>query len=194
MSECKRPIPESYWVEPERFLAGEYPICAYDERIRQRLDSFLDFGITTFIDLTDPDELPPYLPLLAEQARYYEYEVQHKRFTIPDHTVPAPEVMQNILNEIDASLAAGRKIYVHCFGGIGRTGTVVGCYLVRHGYTGQGALRQLAEWWQEVPKSRIWPFTPETKGQIKFVLNWDESDPHPSPYHPRRGLPGRERE
>jgi hypothetical protein len=179
MSECKRPIPESYWVEPERFLAGEYPVYAYGERIRQRLDAFLDFGISTFIDLTDPDEQPPYLPLLADQARYYECEVQYKRFAIPDHTVPTPETMQTILDEIDASLAVGRKIYLHCWAGIGRTGTVVGCYLVRHGYTGQGALQQLAEWWQEVPKSRIWPFTPETEEQIEFVLNWDEINPHP---------------
>ena len=27
----------------------------------------------------------------------------------------------------------GRKVYVHCWGGVGRTGTVVGCYLVRQG-------------------------------------------------------------
>ncbi len=175
MSELKRPILESYWVEPERFLAGEYPGHAYGEQLRQRLDAFLDFGITTFIDLTDPDELPPYLPMLAEQARYYESEIRYKRFTIPDHNAPAPETMQAILDEIDASLAAGHKVYVHCWGGIGRTGTVVGCYLVRHGHTSQGALGQLAEWWQEVPKSRIWPYTPETKEQIEFILNWDNS-------------------
>jgi protein-tyrosine phosphatase len=181
MSEGKRPILESYWVEPERFLAGEYPAYAYGEPMRQRLDAFLDFGITTFIDLTDPDELPPYLPLLAEQARYYESEVQHKRFAISDHNAPTPEVMQSILDEIDASLAEGHKIYLHCWGGIGRTGTVVGCYLVRHGLSGQEALERLAEWWQEVPKSRIWPYTPETQEQIEFVLHWDESDPHPSP-------------
>ena len=179
MSEHQRPIPESYWVEPERFLAGEYPAYAYGERIRQRLDAFLDFGINTFIDLTDIDELPPYLPLLSEQASYYASQVQHKRFSIPDHNAPAPEVMQNILDEIDASLAAGHKIFLHCWGGIGRTGTVVGCYLVRHGLSGQEALERLAEWWQEVPKSRIWQHTPETKEQIEFVLHWDETDPHP---------------
>jgi hypothetical protein len=196
MSEHQRPIPESYWVEPERFLAGEYPAYAYGERIRQRLDAFLDFGINTFIDLTDIDELPPYLPLLSEQASYYASQVQHKRFSIPDHNVPTPEAMQAILDEIDASLAAGRKIYLHCWGGIGRTGTVVGCYLVRHGRTGQEALRQLAEWWQAVPKSRIWPITPETKGQIDFVLNWDESNLTPDPISdPHSGpFPGRERE
>jgi hypothetical protein len=174
MSERNRPIPESYWVEPGRFLAGEYPGYSYGEQLRRRLDAFLDFGINTFIDLTDPDELPPYLPMLTEQAGYYDIDVRYKRFTVADHRVPTPETMQAILYEIDSVLDAGRKVYVHCWGGIGRTGAVVGCYLVRHGLTGPQALAQLAEWWQEVPKSRIWPHTPETGQQMDFILNWDE--------------------
>lgn len=174
MSELNRPIPESYWVEPGRFLAGEYPGHTYGEQLRQRLDTFLDFGINTFVDLTDPDELPPYLPELVEQAQYYEIEIQHKRMTITDFDIPTPEMMKTVLEEIDSALAAGRNVYVHCFGGIGRTGTVVGCYLVRHGHTGQEALNQLAQWWQDVPKSRFWPRTPETNQQIKFIRNWKE--------------------
>jgi len=189
MSDLNRPIPESYWVEPGRFLAGEYPAHEYGEPLRRRLDSFLDFGIDTFVDLTDPEELPPYLPVLAEQARYYEVDVLYKRFSVNDHSVPARESMQAILDEIDSSLAAGRKVYVHCWGGIGRTGTVVGCYLVRRGLSGQGALAQLAEWWQGVPKSRLWPVTPETRRQMEFVLNWDEDSPSPRSLSSPEGTP-----
>ena len=177
MSKNNRPIPESYWVEPGRFLAGEYPGHAYGEGLRQRLDSYLDFGINTFIDLTDPDELPPYLPLLKEQAAYYNIDIRYKRFTITDFGVPTRETMQAILDEIDASLAAGRKVYLHCWGGIGRTGTTVGCYLARHRKTGQQALAQLADWWKDVPKSRLWPHTPETERQAQFILEWKESSP-----------------
>jgi hypothetical protein len=175
MNDLERPIRESYWVEPGRFLAGEFPAHAFGEQVRQRLDRFLDLGIDTFIDLTDPDELPSYLPILEEQASYYGMDVRHKRFTITDHSIPGHETMRAILDEIDTALAAGRKVYVHCWGGIGRTGTVVGCYLVRHGHTGEKALEQLAEWWQAVPKSNIWPHTPETRQQMGFILNWDES-------------------
>ena len=181
MSERDRPIPDSYWVEPGHFLAGEYPGQDYGEFLRRRLDAFLNFGIDTFIDLTDPDELPTYLHILMEQAGYYDLEVRYKRFTIRDNSVPSPEDMQAILDEIDSTLATGRKVYLHCWGGIGRTGTVVGCYLVRRGLTGQEALVQLAEWWHGVPKSRIWPHTPETRGQMEYILNWDENLPSPRP-------------
>jgi len=174
MTQRERPIPESYWVEPERFLAGEYPAHGYGEQLRKRLDAYFDFGINTFIDLTDSNELPFYLPMLKEQAAYYEMDIRYKRFSISDHDIPTIETMQAVLDEIDTSLAEGRKIYLHCLGGIGRTGTVVGCYLVRHGKTGQQALAQLAEWWKDVPKSNIWPSSPETKRQMQFVLNWKE--------------------
>lgn len=179
MSDLNRPIPESYWVEPGRFLAGEYPAQDFGEGLRRRLDSFLDFGIDTFIDLTASGELPPYLPVLVEQARSYDIDVRYKRLSITDHGVPPHEHMQSILDEIDASLAAGRKLYVHCWGGIGRTGTVVGCYLVRRGLSGQEALAHLATWWRGVPKSRLWPYSPETRRQMEFVLGWDGGDPHP---------------
>jgi predicted protein tyrosine phosphatase len=187
MSELNRPISESYWVEPERFLAGEYPAHAFGEQLRQRLDAFLDHGINTFIDLTDADELPSYLPMLQVQALDYEVEIHYKRFTITDHGVPTPETMRAILDEIDSALAAGRKVYLHCWGGIGRTGTTVGCYLVRHGRTGPQALQQLAEWWKDVPKSRIWLHTPETKRQMDFILNW--SEPSPRPLSSPKGAP-----
>jgi len=188
MSELKRPIPESYWVEPGRFLAGEYPAYLQDVKVRQRIDAFLDLGIDTFIDLTDPDELPSYLPALKEQAGYYDIDIHYKRFTITDHGLPTTKTMQAILDEIDAALAAGRKVYVHCWGGIGRTGTTVGCYLVRHGHTGQQALAQLAKWWQEVPKSRIWPYTPETQNQMDFILNWHDSPlPGGAPFRDEKG-------
>lgn len=170
-----RPISECYWIEQGRFLAGEFPGHSTTvELLRQRLDGFLDFGINTFIDLTNPNELVPYLTTLEDQAKYYDMEIQYKNFKITDHDIPEPDLMETILDEIDSSLAAGRKVYVHCWGGIGRTGTTVGCYLIRHGLTGQQALAQLAEWWKDVPKSRFWPHSPETDRQMDFVLNWRE--------------------
>ena len=84
--------------------------------------------------------------------------------------------MANILDTIDMSLQEGHKIYLHCWGGIGRTGTTVGCYLVRRGKTGEEALRQLAEWWQKVPKSQYHPRSPETHEQAEFIRTWAEYD------------------
>ena len=176
MTESTRPIPESYWVLPGHLLAGEYPGQYDDELARKRLDEFLEAGFDTFIDLTQPDEMVPYAGLLSEQAQAYDVKTAYYRFPIGDFGLPTIAEMNSLLNMIDEALQAGRKIYLHCWGGIGRTGTTVGCYLVRHGKAGSEALDQLAAWWRSVPKSRYHPHSPETSRQMDFILHWADHD------------------
>jgi len=176
MENPNRPISESYWVEPGRLLAGEYPGHSDDEHARKRIAALVKAGFNTFIDLTKANEMSPYLNILIEQSQAYHVNVKHQRFPIRDFGLPTPEQMLSILDMIDAELQAGKKIYLHCWGGIGRTGTTVGCYLVRGGKTSEEALRQLAEWWKSVPKSFYHQHSPETYEQMEFVRNWTQHD------------------
>jgi hypothetical protein len=176
VKELRRPIPESYWVLAGRFLAGEYPGSFDQEATRGRAEAFLEAGFAAFIDLTAPeDELLPYRPVFEAQAIARASDIDYRRFPIPDLGLPTDEQMTAILDAIDAALASGRKVYLHCWGGVGRTGTAVGCYLVRHGRTGTQALEQLAEWWQEVPKHTYFPRSPQADAQVEFIRRWRES-------------------
>lgn len=177
MKAIRKPsLPECYWVIPGRFLAGESPGRFEEELTRKRIDSLLEAGINLFIDLTGPNEATPYSGILHEQAAVYEIHAQHRRFSIQDFGLPTPDQMNAILNAIDEGLQAGRNIYLHCQGGIGRTGTTVGCYLVRRGKSGEEALQQLSTWWQQVHKSSLHPHSPETPEQVDFVRHWAASD------------------
>lgn len=170
------PIPESYWVENGQFLAGEYPGKYEEDLTRKRLDALIETGIDTFIDLTQSGEMFPYQEILREQAATYGVNVTHQRFPIGDFGLPTSKQMNDILNTIEAGLQAGRKIYLHCWGGIGRTGTTVGCYLVRQGKSADEALDQLAAWWRGVPKSQVHPHSPETREQVAFIRSWAVRD------------------
>jgi hypothetical protein len=174
-----RPILESYWVVPGRLLAGEYPAQLNEEVTRNRLAALIEAGFNLFIDLTQPDEADealPYREALLETAHDRNMPVTHLRFPIGDFGLPSPEKMNLILAAIDEGLRSGHKIYLHCLGGIGRTGTTVGCYLVRQGKSGADALDQLATWWRRVPKSRYHRRSPETTAQVDFILNWAQHD------------------
>jgi Swiss Army Knife protein, DSP-PTPase phosphatase domain len=170
-----KPILDSYWVKPGQLLVGEYPGHYEVHQARQRLSAFLEAGFTNFIDLTNLNELIPYESILMELARPSNLNAEYTRISIQDGGVPSYETMNRILNTIDDALGKGRKVYVHCWGGVGRTGTVVGCYLVRHGMTGEQALRQIANWWMEVPKHIYHQTTPETEEQAEFIRNWSDS-------------------
>ena len=165
------PIPDSYWVVPGRLLAGEYPGSLDDDKARRKVCALLSAGVTVFLDLTTQRELlEPYASFLEEEANALARPARYERLAIPDQTAPAPDLMVAILDKIDTALGAGQTVYVHCWGGIGRTGTVVGCYLVRHGMCGQQALRELARLRQGTPDAR--KSSPETLEQKEIVLNW----------------------
>ncbi len=170
--EPARPIPECYWVIPGRLLAGEYPGARLESQAEKKLRAFLGAGIRSFIDLTQPGELDPYDGLLSALSAELGLEAVYERRTIQDLDVPEPEVMRGILDAIEKNLAATKPLYVHCWGGIGRTGTVIGCYFVEQGMTGEGALEKLAAHWQTVPKSSYYINSPQTEDQRSYVRDW----------------------
>ena len=173
------PVPFSYWVLPGRFLAGEYPGHAAEAVARARIAALLGAGIRSFVDLTEPrDGLEPYDLLLAEPSAG---TARHLRHGIRDVSVPRRKSdMVAVLDAIDAELAAGRAVYVHCWGGVGRTGTVVGCWLARHyGDSGRaipwpdGSFRDFAALWAACPKA-AYRQSPETPEQRDYVARWRE--------------------
>jgi len=179
MTDYPRPIADSYWVETGRLLAGEYPGKFDQELTRKRLDALIEAGFDTFIDLTKPNEIFPYTNVLFEEAKAYDIQAAYHRFPIGDFGLPTLEEMNVLLDRIEESLEAGHRIYLHCWGGIGRTGTTVGCYLVRQGKTADEALDQLSNWWRTVPKSQYHPHSPETPEQVDFIRTWAEHDHKP---------------
>ena len=166
----------SYWLPSRRILAGEYPGHWANDGARSRLRRFLDVEVTAFLDLTRPEDgLEPYRPLLLEEAEKRGVEVVHAPMPIRDMGVPPIEGMRAILDRLDEWVAAGRTAYVHCWGGIGRTGTVVGCYLVRQGFDGATALATVQQLYETTGKHLTTdPRSPQTGEQRRFVLEWRE--------------------
>ena len=177
-NEAIRPIPNSYWVIPGRFAAGEYPGAVDSGAAASKVGAVLDAGIDCFVDLTEQGELLPYRFIAEDDARRLGRNVKWARYPIADVSVPrSPGEMAGILDAIDSALAQGRNVYLHCWGGVGRTGTVVGCWLVRHGRTGNEALAELRELWRGVEKLRYRPVSPETREQREYVRQWAELSP-----------------
>ena len=179
MPRTRGPLPNSYQLPDGRLIAGEYPGDRNHAPAREKLGALLDAGVTCFVDLTEAHELRPYDGILAEEAAARGVRARHVRLSIVDVSVPsAPEQMRAILDAIDAELRTGGKVYVHCWGGVGRTGTVVGCHLVRAGMSGDEALARVAALFRSMEKYPRRRRSPETDEQDAYVRSWREPPPN----------------
>ncbi|HEX9708218.1 MAG TPA: ADP-ribosylglycohydrolase family protein [Steroidobacteraceae bacterium] len=168
---ARSPLPNSYWVEPDRILAGDHPSAAGLEATSGRLRRLLDAGIDFFIDLTETGELESYERFLTAPSA--KRKAAYVRKPIRDHGVPeSAEMMHEILAALDGALAEGRRVYLHCRAGIGRTNVVAGCWIANQGGSGEDALERLNRQWRGSARSRSWPSVPETEAQAEFVRSW----------------------
>ena len=170
LEDLPRPIEMCYWVVPGRLLAGEYPRNLDEPSSMEKLARLTDAGVSTFIDLTEEGEgRKPYAHLLNGPS--------HERFAIRDQRVPATdELTKAALDAIDRHLEAGETVYVHCWDGVGRTGTIIGSWLSRHYEPGQAALDRLRELWKDNPKSGWRPRSPENGEQERYVREWGDGN------------------
>ena len=167
----EHPIPNSYWAVPNKLVAGEYPASRFsDDLTRHNLSKLLEAGVSFFLNLTQPGELVSYEKLLMGEAKRWDKLVEHRQIPIRDRNCPSKEIMIEILDTIDGVIKKRRVVYLHCWGGIGRTGTVVGCHLVRHGMAGREALLKIESLRAETPSG--WLESPETDEQCEMVLSW----------------------
>ena len=183
-----RPIDNSYVVPGTLLVAGEYPGMRFGTpaSIRDaKLQQFLDAGITAFVDLTHPDDpLDLYAGRLQELATERGMKVVHDYLSIVDMDVCDNAFMTQVLDTIDARIAEGHRVYVHCWGGVGRTGMTVGCWLVRNGRTGDEALQDVRSLFATMSHAKVSYFgpdgSPQTDAQRAVVRAWAETHPGPT--------------
>ena len=161
-----RPLPNTYWVIPGRLLAGEYPGDPDPSQSQERLARLRQAGIDSFVDLTEEWELPPYHPLLAKHVQYLRSPIVDTR--VPNNVAQTRELLAAIRD----GLAHGRRVYVHCRAGIGRTGLVIGCFLAEEESDGKAALKTLNRLWRQSERSAAWPKVPQTAEQATYIRGW----------------------
>ena len=163
----QRPLHQSFHVD-WNIYAGEYPGDKYGKKAEEKIEQMTHFGVRHYIDLTEEGELRPYSQLLPKGTTY-------TRFPIRDCDVPSSiDDVEKLIRHIQKlSKRNDGYVYIHCWGGVGRTGTIVACYFAENN-SFEKAMQLLRKQFSEMPKSSH-RTTPDTNEQINFVKKYKES-------------------
>ena len=172
------PPEKTYWIVPGKLMAGAYPAHPKDKEHRETIRSLHQCGVTDFINLILEEEtgmgglsFRRYIQDYQKSAPS-DWAPEMHRFPLVDEAVPAQKTMVKILNKIDELFDQQRVVYVHCWGGKGRTGTVIGCWLIQNNQsTPDRVLRHLMEL-TAAQRDFFW-HTPNTPEQEDYVTAWE---------------------
>lgn len=153
-------LPEFWFFELEqRLLYGRNPLTADD------VEKLIAEGVTRVLDLREDREWSrPDRCGREAVATFEKCGVVRESVPIADTTAPTLEQLDRTWDALSAALSQGDTVFVHCRGGIERTGTVIAAFLARRdGLPVDEILRRLE---QDSPRLHPLPH------QIKAVRRW----------------------
>ncbi|MBM3501696.1 MAG: hypothetical protein FJX74_23835 [Armatimonadetes bacterium] len=89
--------------------------------------------------------------------------LRHLRYHVPDMATPEAADVRDFVAETTHELERGGRLAVHCLGGVGRTGTLIACYLVSIGSNAEEAIAQVR---------RRRPGSVQTRGQELCIVRY----------------------
>lgn len=113
------------WLDGECVAACRYPHS--DKALRELADR----GVRLLVNLHEQ-------PHVSEHISRYGISELH--LPVPDFTPPTQEQIERGVSAIDSAIESGMRVAVHCGAGLGRTGTLLACYLVRKGLSPDAAI------------------------------------------------------
>jgi len=163
------PFPKCWWVS-NNLLAGPVFFAGSRAEFNDNLDALAAARIGTIVSLVGVHELFSDEEQGDEVAWEIMSRFSHFGFALPDGSAPNEITMKTILGWIDVGQLGGRKVYLHCLSGRGRTGTAAGAWLARHGIaSGEGVIDHLMLLRRAAGLSVP---CPETEAQRELVINW----------------------
>jgi atypical dual specificity phosphatase len=133
------------WIIPGQLLLRSYPHGT------EELRDLAGRGVTVLINLERRQHDREHL----ERFGFAEIHIP-----VPDFTAPTPEDLDRGVAAIETHLTQSHVVTVHCAAGLGRSGTLIACYLVQQGQAPHDAIAEVR---------RLRPGAIETESQVAAV-------------------------
>jgi ADP-ribosylglycohydrolase/protein-tyrosine phosphatase len=133
-----------YVPDPNQTLliAGQYPGSSGRVTHVLKMSDIVTMEIDSIVNLMELEELKRFSPY-QKALQFVSSNLKIHHLPIRDMDIPEDLILQKILDTIERDISSGKRVYVHCWGGHGRTGTVIGAWLVKEGMSSKEALEQI---------------------------------------------------
>jgi len=148
---------EINWVIPRKLAGSSFPYS-------NELQILPSLNLMLVVNLTSRG-LPNRLKKLLRAS-----SVDFKRFPIPDFALPTPQIIHQYLQTVCETLQQDKAVLTHCIAGCGRTGTMIGLFLVTHGFSGEKAL--------EIIHDVLGKTCPDTEKQTSLIHQYQGKCPN----------------
>uniref|UniRef100_A0A6C0F341 Tyrosine specific protein phosphatases domain-containing protein n=1 Tax=viral metagenome TaxID=1070528 RepID=A0A6C0F341_9ZZZZ len=194
------PIAESNWVVPGKLIAGAFPGYTDDIENTNSLIKILNCGVTKFVCMQEEynvaikeedwrkncyGKTSVVRPYFADVQRIMENKVIHPTLStdvfnvtfehcpIKDCSTVADDIVFSLAKDLVKAIHDGEVVYLHCWGGHGRTGIMV-CLMLHlmYGLTANEALER-CQFLHDIRKMPIIVSSPQTfrqKDQVRRII------------------------